>query len=427
MRTFFVAGIAWKISQPSTVSTDINSNIRFGRIRADIEPLHRVSVAPRIAACDGHVFVELDGAAERTFGHVSCTIAQDLYPLSDGDVATDRLANPRRRRREAAPPRGRILMAHTARKLVSTIAAVALAAGGVAAATSANAAPAPAAPKAAVAGALPKACQVNIHTTTSELYMYDKKVSRWSGISLPREGARFTWFNSAADEVPLDERFHRIAVTSKGQVYDSSFLVGGLGDGWHLDEMKEPKHVAAGRTIAGIVDLETASEAVGDDDTWRPTKFVYAVTADGRMYSIPITYSKNSPRLGKPVELKATGLSGIRGIETLGRAWDKGKVTRDFLIGHTKDGRLVELTVNRTKAVHTLTYKVMAKGWGKVSAIAVGWCGNKAYQNGYALVAIDNAKRVTAYLDPKWNDASLEGVKALRLAPWTKSAPANVF
>lgn len=148
------------------------------------------------------------------------------------------------------------------------------------------------------------------------------------------------------------------------------------------------------------------------------------MTGDGKLHALPITYAKGDPRLGKPVTLTAKGLSGLRGIEQLGRYWSKDKVVRHVLIGHTKDGRLVELTVDVSKSRPALSYRVIAKGWQNVTTLAVGYCQDKPYKSHVVLIAIDSAKRVTARIDPIWNDASLKGAKTIHLAPW-KGSPST--
>lgn len=150
------------------------------------------------------------------------------------------------------------------------------------------------------------------------------------------------------------------------------------------------------------------------------------MTGDGKLHALPITYAKGDPRLGKPVTLTAKGLSGLRGIEQLGRYWSKDKVVRHVLIGHTKDGRLVELTVDVSKSRPALSYRVIAKGWQNVTTLAVGYCQDKPYKSHVVLIAIDSAKRVTARIDPIWNDASLKGAKTIHLAPW-KGSPLNTL
>lgn len=199
---------------------------------------------------------------------------------------------------------------------------------------------------------------------------------------------------------------------------------GGLGDGFDV-RVLDPSYVPAGSTIPGIIDLEVASETIGDY-SWNRAKLALAVTADGRLHGLPMTYVKTRPRLGKPITLSAKGLSGIRGIEELGRYWVKGKVTKNLYLAHTRDGRLVELTVNRTTARPALSYKVLATGWKDVTTLAVGWCNNKPHASTTVIIAIDSAKRVTARLDPIWNDASLRGAATIQLAPW-KRGPANTL
>ena len=302
--------------------------------------------------------------------------------------------------------------------LGSGIAALALAIGAGAANGTAVASPAPQA--AAKAGSLPKSCMATIGETQVQSYFYANKVSKWAPVALPKEGARFTEFQSPLD----DELNHYLAVTSTGAVYDSLMGLGGLGDGWRLDGLAEG-FKPAGQTIPGIVDLEVGFEEMGEYAR-RPSKWAYALTGDGRLHALPMTYAKGSPRLGTPITLTAKGLSGLRGIEQAGRYWNKTKVIKHVLFGHTADGRLVELTIDVSKARPSLSYRVIAKGWQNVNTLAVGWCDDKPYSSHILLVAIDSAKRVTARLDPVWNDASLKGAKTIQLAPW-KRGPANTL
>lgn len=297
--------------------------------------------------------------------------------------------------------------------LVAGFATLALAVG---ASTAAVAAPVPTATK---AGSLPESCSATIGGATTESYFYANKVSKWSPIVLPKEGARYAEF--VGD--PEEEAVHYLAITSAGRVFDSSMDIGLFGDDGILS-MLSPRSVAAGSTIPGIVDLEVGSEEV--DGKRRPAKTAYVVTADGRLQTIPMTIKKGRVSLGTPVALTAKGLSGLRGIETLGRSWVNGKVNKHTFLAHTKDGRFVELTVTRGAKSPTLSYKVIATGWQNVAALAVGNCYDERLENTTVIVTVESAKRVTAYLDPIWNDASLKGAKTIQLAPW-KRGPANTL
>lgn len=300
------------------------------------------------------------------------------------------------------------------------IATIALTIGAATSSAATSAAVAqPAAAKAS--GSLPPSCTVTIGETSGESYFYANKVSKWSAVALPKEGARHAAFTT-----PLkDDRFHYLAVTSSGRVYDSSMDFGGAGDGWDLD-MLDPSYVASGSTIRGVIDLEVTSEDVGDD-TVRPAKMAYAVTSDGRLHVLPMTYVKGRPRLGKPITLTAKGLGGLRSIEASGRYWaDGGKISKNLFVALTQDGRLVELTVNRTGARPTLSYKVLATGYKNAATLALGWCDDKPYQDTTIVLTIDTARRVTALLDPVWKDSSLRGSKKIQLAPW-KRGPANTL
>ena len=53
---------------------------------------------------------------------------------------------------------------------------------------------------------------------TTESSFYANKVSNWSPIKLPKEGARHAEFISARD----DERIHYLAIASADKIYDSS-------------------------------------------------------------------------------------------------------------------------------------------------------------------------------------------------------------
>lgn len=301
--------------------------------------------------------------------------------------------------------------------LAAGFAALALAVGAGGAAV---AAPAPRAP-AAKAGSLPESCMVTIGETTRESYFYENKVSLWSPVALPKGGARFAEFRSPRD----DESIHYLAVTSAGLVYDSSVSVGVFGD-WGNLKMLDRRLEPAGSTIRGIVDLEVGTEEL-DDGERRAAKTAYAVTADGKLHAIPMSFVKGRVRLGAPVTLTAKGLSGLRGIESQGRYWANGKVNKHLLLGHTKDGRLVELTVTRGAKKPTLSYKVVAKGWQNVSALALGWCHDENLEATTVIVSVHSDKRVTARLDPVWNDASLRGAKTIQLAPWKHGSLSNLF
>lgn len=298
--------------------------------------------------------------------------------------------------------------------LAAGFATLALAVG---ASTAAVAAPAPAAAK---PGSLPESCMATIGGTTTESYFYANKVSKWSPIILPKEGARYAEF---VDD-PEVEVVHYLAVTSAGKVFDSSMDFGLFGDDGILS-MLSPRSAPAGNTIPGIVDLEVGSEAV--DGMRRPSKTAYAITSDGRLHAIPMTITKGRVRLGTPVGLSAKGLSGLRGIEPLAHAWVKGKANKHVFLAHTKDGRFVELTVTRGAKNPTLSYRVIATGWQNVAAIARGDCYDEALEHMTVIVTVDSAKRVTAYLDPIWNDASLKGAKTIRLAPWKRGAVNTLF
>lgn len=191
--------------------------------------------------------------------------------------------------------------------LAAGFATLALAVG---ASTAAVAAPVPTATK---AGSLPESCSATIGGATTESYFYANKVSKWAPVALPKEGARFTEFQSPLD----DELNHYLAVTPTGAVYDSLMGLGGLGDGWRLDGLAKG-FKPAGQTIPGIVDLEVGFEEM-EEYARRPSKWAYALMGDGRLHALPMTYAKGSPRLGTPITLTAKGLSGLRGIEQAGR------------------------------------------------------------------------------------------------------------
>lgn len=276
---------------------------------------------------------------------------------------------------------------------------------------------------AAATGALPSGCLVVVGEPTGEAYLEGRKVSTWTKLKLPKS-ARFTGIESPLN----DDAWHHIAVDPSGRAYDSSLEYGVVGDLADLN-MLEQKSVGIGSTLEGIVDLESGAEYTDKEpDAVRPTKIVYAITSNGRMHALPVTFVKGRPRLGKPIELKAKGLSGLRGIETQGRYWSKDKVTKDVLLAHTKDGHFVELTVNRAGSRPSLSYRtIAARVWGQVSAIATGWCEGKALQSTTVIVAIGANRSVTAYLDPRWDDASLKGAKTIRLNTWKRAAPSTLF
>lgn len=305
--------------------------------------------------------------------------------------------------------------------LGSGIAALALAVG---AGTTATAAPAlqQAAPSSTtLSGSLPPSCTVTITGDTSASYVQGNKVSPWAPIALPPGGARYSSFTSKA----LDDRSHILAITSDGRAFDSSVREVKGGVNANVSAL-DPTYTAIGQTLPGIIDLDVASEELGQYDR-RPARVAYAVTADGKLHSIPITYENGSPRLGTPTVLSAPRLSSLRGIEEMGRYWNSKRVTKTMLMGHTNDGRLVELSVDRTKTQPTLTYRLMASGWGKVQTLALGWCTDQAQKKNTIILTIDDKNNMKAHVDRFWSDGSLALAKVIQLGRWNGAPTSTLF
>ncbi len=269
--------------------------------------------------------------------------------------------------------------------------------------------------RAAVASALPKGCSVLFSEPGGVAQVYENKMATWHPLSLPKGVVRHTSFNSprAGD----DDAWHHLGVTPTGQVYDTWVSFGVLGDDAIMSLM-ETGSVRSGTTLKGIVDIDSGSELV---ETTK-TSIVYAVTSNGAFVSMPLGFTKaGRPVLGKATVLKAKGLTALRGIEVVGYHYRASKVTADSLYAHTKDGRLLLLTVNRTTRTPVVSVKVLAsRGWSNVVAIGVGGCGENSPKT--VLASVTRTRDVNALVIPNWTKHTLKGAQPVKLTKkWTRS------
>lgn len=161
-------------------------------------------------------------------------------------------------------------------------------------------------------------------------------------------------------------------------------------------------------------------------DTYAHQVFLYAVDSRGRLPRLPIDWKKNNrtPKIGKAKvlpgkfgDLTTLDYSTSAGEPRDGRLYSPAD---DRLVGTTKFGQLVEITVTRKGTLKATRKVLAARGFKDIKGISITPCQGGGDWIAYSMSRSDGY--IYTYVDPKGTDHAWKKIETYRYA---KTLPAK--